>query len=713
MERLCPPNNHPNHIVWAAHVVIILSFACMPDKKFSPPQFPQSLRTDTVFREFGHERPDPYYRMRERENPEVLEHLRRENAYTKAVMAPLRELQNSLLEELMSRIAPDEEGYPYFYKGWFYGFYYQPSKEYPIHYRSRSQLGQSKEILLDENEIAAGKSYCDVGSLEISPDGRRLAYTVDFVGNRLYSVWVKNLDTGESREELPARTDGNIIWAANNETLLYTEKDPQTLRPYRVFCHRVGDSPENDKLLYTEEDEAFFCSLGKTSDERFILLECASTESTEILYAQAEAPAIFKPVIPRQRGHLYDVDFHENDWIIRTNAGAPNYQLVALPFGENTLEKARTLIPEQSYLIEEFDLGRTWLAWEGIYKGGCKVYYSTWERIQPREVSLGEHPCSVSLAENMDYDLPYFRVLYTDLRNVPALYDVKPGTEPEFRFRRRLNFPYDPEPYVSLQVEAPARDGRKVPVSLIYKKELFAKGKNPLLLYGYGSYGISLLPYFSAARLSLLDRGFVLAYAHVRGGQDMGRAWYDAGRLLNKKNTFFDFIDCAEYLKKERWCAPNKIMAMGGSAGGLLMGAVLNMRPDLWAAVVAQVPFVDVVTTMLDETIPLTTAEYDEWGNPNHKEYYEYILSYSPYENVPKASFPPVLATTGLYDSQVQYWEPAKWVLRLRDHNTGNNPILLYCDMEAGHGGKTGRYSALEEIALEYTFLLKAAGIEK
>lgn len=713
MKRRCFPYGHPHHFALATHVVIIMSFACMPERKPTPPKFPDNLRTDTVFREFGQERPDPYYRMRERENPEVLEHLRRENAYTKAVMAPLRDLQNTLLEELMGRIAPDEEGYPYYYKGWYYGYYYQPSKEYPVHYRSLSQAGQVKEILLDENEIAKGKPYCDVGSLEISPDGKLLAYSVDFIGNRRYAVWVKNLVTGVSREEITARTDGNIVWAADNRTLLYTDKDPQTLRPYRVFSHRVGESPENDKLLYTEEDEAFFCSLGKTSDERFILLECASTESTEIQYAPADAPECFKPLIPRQRGHLYDADFHENNWIIRTNVGAPNYRLVALPLGENTLERARTLIPEQSYLIEEFDLGRTWLAWEGIYNGSCKVYYSTWEQIQPREVNLGEHPKSVTLAENLDYDLPYFRVLYNDLKSVPALYDVKPGAEPEFRFRRRLNFPYDPEPYASLQVEAPARDGNKVPISLIYKKDLFAKGKNPLLLYGYGSYGISLLPYFSTARLSLLDRGFVLAYAHVRGGQDMGRAWYDAGRLLNKKNTFFDFIDCAEYLKKEGWGAPDKIMAMGGSAGGLLMGAVLNMRPDLWAAVVAQVPFVDVVTTMLDESIPLTTAEYDEWGNPNQKEYYEYMLSYSPYDNVPKASFPPVLVTAGLYDSQVQYWEPAKWVLRLRDNNTGHNTILLHCDMEAGHGGKTGRYSALEEVALEYAFLLKAAGIEK
>lgn len=713
MKPRCRPTTTAYPIIAAAGAWMIMPFACMSDQKTTPPQFPESLKTDTVFREFGHERPDPYYRMRERENPEVLEHLRRENAYTKAVLAPLRELRDNLLDELMGRIAPDEEGYPYFYKGWYYGFYYLPSKEYPIHYRSRSQEAQSKEILLDENEIAKGKAYCDVGSLEVSPDGTLLAYTVDFVGNRRYAVWVKNLVTGEVREEVPARTDGNVVWAADNQTLLYTDKDPLTLRPYRVFSHRIGDMPHNDRLLYTEEDETFFCSLGKTSDERFILLECSSTESTEILYAPAEAPAAFVPIIPRQRGHLYDADFHEGHWIVRTNAGAPNYRLVALPFGEKTLEKARTLVPEQSYLIEEFDLGRRWLAWEGVYKGGSTVFYTRWDRIEPREVNLGEHPRAITLAENLDYDLPYFRILYNDLKNVPALYDVRPGADPEFRFRRKLNFPYDPEPYVTLQVEAPARDGVRVPVSIIYRKDLFAKGKNPLLLYGYGSYGISLLPYFSSARLSLLDRGFVMAYAHVRGGQDMGRAWYDAGRLLNKKNTFTDFIDCAEYLKKEGWGAPDKIMAMGGSAGGLLMGAVLNMRPDLWAAVVAQVPFVDVLTTMLDASIPLTTAEYDEWGNPNQKEFYEYILSYSPYDNVPQAPFPPVLVTTGLHDSQVQYWEPAKWVLRLRDRNTGSHPILLYCDMEAGHGGKTGRYSALEEVALEYTFLLRAAGIEK
>ncbi|MCX7649382.1 MAG: S9 family peptidase [Flavobacteriales bacterium] len=687
--------------------------ACMDTSKPSPPRLPEALRCDTVFQEFGVQRPDPYYRLRERNHPEVIRHLENENNYTKAVMAPYKELTQAVLEELVARIPPEDEGYPYFYKGWFYGFYYESHREYPVHYRSRTQEAEIKEVLLDENVVAQGASYCDVGDLDLNPAGNILAYTVDFSGNRRYAVWIKDLSSGSTHEEITAVTDGSVVWSADGKYLFYTEKDPVTLRPYKVFRHRLGSPKEQDELLFTETDETFYCHLSKTSDEKFILIESHSTESTEILFAPAEGPFRFLPLIPRQRGHLYDADFHDSRWILRTNYKAPNYRLMALPPGAQFPDQASEIIPEQDYLIEDFDLTRHWLAWEGISNGDSHVYYTAWHDFQPRRMDFGPQPQSVVLADNNDYSLPYVRVLYNDLKTLPTLYDVVPGENPVFRFRKKINFAFDPDMYETARVMVPARDGEEVPVSLVWRKDRFREGQNPLLLYGYGSYGISLTPYFSSARLSLLDRGFVFALAHVRGGQDRGRPWYDAGRLLNKKNTFYDFIDCAEGLIQRKWCAPRQVMAMGGSAGGLLMGAVLNMRPDVWAAIVAQVPFVDVLTTMLDPSIPLTTGEYDEWGNPHVEKFYHYIRSYSPYDNVPRAAFPPVLVTTGLHDSQVQYWEPAKWVLRLRDNNTGPHPILLYCEMEAGHGGRSGRYGPLEEVAREYSFLLHYAGITK
>ncbi|MCX7768142.1 MAG: S9 family peptidase [Flavobacteriales bacterium] len=709
-------NLHTIQFVSASSPSVLIIFMLFPscmENKSTPPSLPESLLSDTVFEKFGIKRSDPYYRLRERDNPLVLQHLKNENDYTSRQMAPLQQLRDKILDELVARIPPEDEMYPTYYKGWYYGYYYQAGKEYPIHYRSRDQNATEKQVFLDENELAKEKPYCDVAAIEFSPDERYLAYAVDYVGNRCYSIYVKDLNSGQVREEVPNISEGGLVWTADSRAFLYVEKDPQTLRPYKVRCHRVGTPQRDDALLYTEEDETFSCGVSKTTDEKFLLIECASTESSEVLYAPAAGVLQFKPIIPRTKGHLYDVDFHENRWIICTNYQAPNFRIVALPFGKNSPQDFKEIVPQQPYLIEDFALTRFWLAWTGISQGSCDLYCTSWKELKPQKIDMGGAPHSVELHGNLDYNVPYVRFSYNDLRTIPMLYDVEPGKPPVFRFRRKVNFHYDEDKYHTLLLQAPARDGAHIPISLVYRKDMFKRRKNPLLLYGYGSYGISLLPNFSSSRLSLLDRGFVLAYAHVRGGQDNGRAWYDSGRLLFKKNTFYDFIDCAEFLKLQGWCAADKIMAMGGSAGGMLMGAVLNMRPDLWAAVVAEVPFVDVVTTMLDETIPLTTAEYDEWGNPNDPKYFKYMLSYSPYDNVPHAAFPPVLVLTALHDSQVQYWEPAKWVLRLRERNTGPNPILLHCEMEAGHGGKTGRYSALEEVALIYTFLLHWAGINQ
>jgi len=472
------------------------------------------------------------------------------------------------------------------------------------------------------------------------------------------------------------------------------------------------NNENRDRLIFEEKDETFICDVVQSSDERFLLVESQSTETTEIRYTSLDNPATLQVILLRERGHLYYADSFEDSWIIRTNYRAPNFSIVSLPKGKCHVKDFKTIIPEQEYLIEDIVVNSSWMAWEGIFDGSLDVYYITWNDLKIQKVTFSNNSHITELAYNNDFNLPYLRIQHTDLKTPATLYDVYPGEKPEFRFRRKLNFTHNSEDYEDKLIHVPSRDGKQIPVSLIYNKNIYKKGQNPLLIEAYGAYGISFTPAFRFTLFSLLDRGFLYAIAHVRGGQDMGRFWYEEGRLLNKKNTFFDFIDCAEYLKNNDWCSPEKIFASGGSAGGLLMGAVLNMRPDLWAGIIAHVPFVDVVTTMLDESIPLTTGEYDEWGNPHQKEFYEYMLSYSPYDNIPDAKFPPILVTSGYNDAQVQYWEPAKWVLRLRERNTGKNPIIFFCEMETGHAGKSGRYDVLEEYAREFAFLLHHAGLD-
>lgn len=658
----------------------------------------------------GDTRVDEYFWLNQRENAQVIDFLNAENAYTEAMLADVKELREKLFTEIVGRIKQTDESVPYKIRGYYYYYRFEEGKEYPIHCRKQGSLDAPEQILIDVNELAQGQSYCQVGGLEVSPDNNWLAFGIDTVSRRLYTIRIKNLQTGEILEEEIPNTSGSVAWANDNKTFFYTVKNTETLRDELVKKHTLETQVSSDIEIFFEKDDTFYTGVFKTKSEKYIMIASTSTVSDEYHYLDASEPdGQFKVIQLRERGLEYSVDHFDGHFYIRTNLNAVNFRLMKTPIAAPSRENWEEVIPHRpDVLLSSFEIFHEFLVIAERKSASNLLRVIDWKTNHEHYISFEEEVYQASIDYNPDFDSGLLRFQYSSLTTPNSVYDYDMATrERKLMKCQEVLGNFKPEDYESRRVIATSHDGVKVPMSLVYRKGLSLNGDNPLLLYGYGSYGISMDPSFSSVRLSLLDRGFVYAIAHIRGGQELGRPWYEDGKLLKKKNTFLDFIACAEELVRLRYTNAQKLFAMGGSAGGLLMGAVTNMRPDLFKGVIAAVPFVDVVTTMLDDSIPLTTGEYDEWGNPNHKEYYDYIKSYSPYDNVEAKAYPNMLVVTGLHDSQVQYWEPAKWVAKLRDLKTDHNLLLLNTNMDAGHGGASGRFERYKETALEYAFLLK------
>jgi oligopeptidase B len=677
----------------------------------SEPKLPvAAVRPYRVKSPFG-ERIDPYYWLRddERSNPDVLAYLKEENALRERSMAHAKPLEDALYDEIYARLKQDDSTVPYRKNGYWYSTRFEPGKEHPIFVRRKGSLEAPEEILLDANLHALGHAYYRVGALEISPDSEWLAYCEDTVGRRQFTLRFKNLAAQEILPVAIPDVEPDLAWANDNRTLLYIEKDPETLLGLFVKKHVLGEDPKHDELIFEQTDKRFYTGVSKSKSDAFIFLHMESTLSSEWRYARADDPQLrFEIFLPEEADHEYDIEHLGQEFIVRSNWQARNFRLCRAPIGPSNRAAWVDLIAhrEDTY-IEEFDVFDEFLA-VSVRTGGLRKIC-----IHPRSgaaeyfIASDEAAYTTSISVNLELDSAVLRYAYSSLTTPATLYDYDTRTAKQVLLKRDpVLGSFDPKHYATEFMFVPARDGAQIPVSLVYRLGFERNGTAPLLQYGYGAYGLSVDPSFSSARLSLLDRGFVYAIAHVRGGQEMGRAWYDAGRQLHKKNSFNDFLDVTRALVERGYAARNKVFAMGGSAGGLLMGAVANMDAGDYRGIVAQVPFVDVVTTMLDETIPLTTNEYDEWGDPKDREYYDYMLSYSPYDNVGRQAYPAMFVTTGLWDSQVQYYEPVKWVAKLRALKTDRQRLLLHVEMEAGHGGKSGRFQRYREIAMEYAFLL-------
>ncbi len=664
----------------------------------------------------GHQRQDSYYWMNDRENLEVIDYLNAENAYLKEVMKPTESLQKQLFEEMKGRIKEQDESVPYFKSGYFWYSRFEKGSEYPVYCRKLGSLEAQEEIILDVNILAEGKSYFQVGQATCSTNQQLLAFAADEVGRRIYTIHFKNLGTQEILNDQIPEVTGNFVWAADQQSVFYSKQDPETLRSFQIFKHILGTPTTQDLLIYEELDEEFSCMVHKTKSEKYILIHSESTISSEVRFVPADQPTASPQILQARIPHLeYAADHYGDHFYIRTNDQAQNFKLVKAPLANPSKENWIDVVPHRpEVLLEDFDLFSKYLVTQERSNGLTQIRIQPWNG-EGHSLAFEDQTYTAYVGTNPEFDTDTLRFGYNSLVSPSSVYDYHMVTRHKTLLKQQeVVGGHDPNAYHSERIWAKAADGVLVPISLVYQKSTFSKtGKNPVLLYAYGSYGYSMDAYFSSNRLSLLQRGFVFAIAHIRGGEDLGRAWYEDGKLLKKRNTFTDFIACTEHLVQQKYTSPAHLYAMGGSAGGLLMGAVINMRPDLFNGVVANVPFVDVVTTMLDESIPLTTGEFQEWGNPKEKEFYDYMLSYSPYDNVSAQAYPNLLVTSGLHDSQVQYWEPTKWVAKLREEKTDQNLLLLFTNMEAGHGGASGRFNPLKEIALEYAFLLMLEENEK
>lgn len=644
----------------------------------------------------------------------VVEYLNAENAYQESVMAPTKDLQEKLYNEMLARIKQTDESVPYFYNGYWYITKTEEAKEYPIYVRRKGSMDAPEELLLDVNQMAEGYEYYSVSGLTVSPDNTMLAFGVDTVSRRQYTIYFKNLLTGQILAENIPNTSANIVWAKDSKTVFYSTKDELTLRNDKVWRYEVG-AEKAPELVFLEKDETFVTFVGKTKSEAYITILSYSTLSSELRFIPSDQPkAAFTVLLPRESNHLYMVDHFGDNFYIRTNWQAQNFRLMKAPAGKSTPKEQwqEVVAHRPDVLLEGMEIFEQHLVLTERSNALTGLRIIPWEGAGEHYIQFAESAYVAGLAYNPDFHTQKLRYTYTSMTTPSSQYEYDMVTRQQVLLKRQeVLGGYDPANYRTERLWATARDGVKVPISIVYHKDFKKDGTQPLLLYGYGSYGASTDPYFSSMRLSLLDRGFAFAIAHIRGGEEMGRQWYEDGKMFKKMNTFTDFIDCAEFLIAEKYTSKGKLYAYGGSAGGLLMGAVVNLRPDLWNGVISAVPFVDVVTTMLDERIPLTTGEYDEWGNPNNKDSYFYMKSYSPYDNIEAKAYPNMLITTGLHDSQVQYFEPAKYVAKLREMKTDNNILIMHCDMSTGHGGSSGRFKRLREVARDYAFLLMLEGI--
>ncbi|MEA9412186.1 S9 family peptidase [Flavobacterium sp. PL02] len=686
----------------------------MPNKIAAPiaKEIPKSLKKHKEVRI------DNYFWLNDRENPEVIDYLNQENAYYESMTAHTKDLQKALYEEMKARIKEDDESVPYFYNGYFYITRFETGKDYPIYSRKKGSLTADEEILFNCNELSVGHNYFKLGGLSISPDNKFVSFAQDLVGRRIYTIQIKNLETGEILSDKIENATGSSVWANDNKTMFYTKQDEVTLRADKVFKHKLNTDSINDVLVFEETDDTFNVSVGKEKSRKYIVISSGSTLTTEYRTLNSDNPdGEFVVFQPRVRGLEYSISHFEDHFYILTNKDkATNFKLMKTPENATGKKNWKDLIPHrEDVLLEDIEIFKNYLVVEERSNGLNHIRIMPWNGEPDYYLPFGSETYSAYTTTNIDFDTDILRYGYQSLATPSSVIDfnMKTKTKEILKEQQVLGGKFDKDNYIEERIWATATDGVKVPISMVYRKGLEKNGKNPLILYAYGSYGITMDTYFSSTRLSLLDRGFVFAIAHIRGGEDLGRQWYEDGKLLKKKNTFTDFIDCSKHVIEQKYTSPEHLYAEGGSAGGLLMGVIVNWAPELYNGVIAQVPFVDVMTTMLDSSIPLTTGEYDEWGNPNTKKYYDYMLSYSPYDNISAQKYPNMYISTGLHDSQVQYWEPAKWVAKLRNKKTNDNLLFLHTNMDAGHGGASGRFEALKELAKEFSFLLDLEKIKR
>ncbi len=674
---------------------------------------PAAAKKPQAMTKFGDRRVDDYFWLREKSNPEVIDYLKAENAYTEAVMKPLEGFREKLYKEMLARIKETDESVPYLKDGWWYYQREFEGKQYPVYCRRKGTMASPEEVILDVNALAEGKKFTQVGLMEVSPDGTKLAYSVDFSGFRQYTLQVKNLADGTM---LPDRIERvtSLAWASDSRTVFYVEEHPDTKRSYRLHRHRTGE--KDPQLVYEEKDEAFDIGTGRSRSGKFVVLASIAKDTTEMRVLPADQPAgEFRLVEKRRKGHEYFVSHHGDEFWIRTNDKGRNFRLVRAPVATPGARHWKQVIAHRKLvMLEDVEMFKDFWVVVERDNGLLKLRIADFKSGDHHYLDVPEAVYSTYAGTNEEYETGTFRFIYESLVTPKSWYDydVTKRTRKLLKQQPVLGG-YDPSLYASEALVATAKDGTKVPISIVYRKDQRKGTPQPLLLYGYGSYGIPMDPWFRSSRISLLDRGMIYAIAHIRGGGDRGRTWYDDGKLMKKKNTFTDFVACAEHLVAKGYTAPDRLVIQGGSAGGLLMGAVVNMRPDLFKAVVTQVPFVDVMSTMLDASLPLTVQEYLEWGNPNTERAYKYMRSYSPYDNLRKGDYPAMLVETSLNDSQVMFWEPAKYVAKLRTLKTDRNPLLLKTILEAGHGGASGRYDALKELAFTYTFVLDQLGLAR
>ncbi|PYO94662.1 MAG: oligopeptidase B [Gemmatimonadetes bacterium] len=664
------------------------------------------------FDEHGTVRIDNYYWLKDRKDPEVIRYLEDENAYTKAVMAHTEPLQERLYEELKGRVQQNDQSVPFREGNYFYYTRLVDGKNYPIYARKRGALTAPEEIMIDVNALAEGKSTYIVRAWDVSSAEDILAFAADTTGGRVSSIRFKNLRTGEMLSDVIPRSIGGLAWAEDNRTIFYTKPDSVSVRPYQVYRHKLGTPAATDQMVYEDRDEQYYVGVSKTKSRGYIMIQSSQTMATEYSYIRADQPdAPFKVLFPRERGHEYSASHFGDYFYVLTNDHAKNFRLMRTPVARPSRANWEEVIPHRAdVLLEDFEFFKDFLVLSERKDGLVQLRVRPWTGKGEYYLDFGEPAYLAFVSTNREFDTPLLRYVYTSLTTPSSSYDYDMRTRQRTLLKRdQILGGFDPSNYVTERFYTTARDGARVPVSIVYRKGMMRPA--PLLLTGYGSYGSSSDPTFSSDRLSLLDRGFAFAIAHIRGGSEMGRAWYENGRQLQKKNTFNDFVDVADDLIKRGYTSSDRLFAVGRSAGGLLMGAVVNLRPELFRGVIAGVPYVDVITTMSDSTIPLTTGEYDEWGNPNDSTFYRYMLSYSPYDNVERKAYPNMLITAGLYDTQVLYVEPAKWTAKLRAMKTDTNRLILRTNMEAGHAGASGRYKRWRDVAFEYAFLLDLAGL--
>lgn len=712
-------------------VGLTLLLACSNQKteeKPMRPDAPVAAKADTILKEHGQSRVDPYFWMRltdeqkraetpDEHTKQVLAYLHAENDYTQKVMSHTEDLQQKLYDEIVGRIKQTDESVPYLSNGYWYYTRYEEGGEYPIYCRKKGSLDADEEVLLNVNEMAKGYGYYAAGGLNVSPDNKILAFAEDTLSRRIYTIRFKNLETGELLDDRIENTTGGGAWANDNKTFFYTAKNKVSLLSEKIYRHELGTQPEMDVMVYHEKDPSFYIGVYKSKSDDYVIIWNSSTLVSDYHVLDANNPrGDFQQFIPRdENAHEYSISHFKDKWYVVTNRDATNFKLMETSVNNTDESNWKEVIPHRdNVLLEGIELFNEYMVVDERENGLTNLRIINQKSGDEHYLDFGEPAYNAYISTNAEFDTNILRFGYTSMTTPNSTYDYNMETrEKTLMKRQEVVGGHDPEDYVTERIWATVRDGEKVPISIVYKKGFEKNGNGPLLQYGYGSYGATIDASFSSVRLSLLDRGFAFAIAHIRGGQMMGRQWYEDGKMFKKMNTFNDFIDCSKYLIQENYTSPEHLYAQGGSAGGLLMGAVVNLAPELYNGILSAVPFVDVVSTMWDETIPLTTNEFDEWGNPKELESYEYMMSYSPYDNVTAQDYPNMLVTTGLFDSQVQYWEPAKWVAKLRDMKTDDNTLILDTDMEAGHGGASGRFKRYKTTALQYAFLLDLEGIEK